>query len=197
MGETKLCRKCHIEKPVYEFGSRENGLRTWCRACDNEYQRAYYAANIERTRERKKIHMREARKDPVKRDRYNAARRGVEKYRQREREYHSNIRRNHFFIWRARAWSARYQVGITALDLWSLWKSQRGRCALSGRKLDETAHLDHIVPISGNGVHTLDNLRWLDPHINIARRNLTDVQFLEMCHQVVSFSTDNIRSPNH
>ena len=40
----KLCTKCGIGKPVFEFGRRQlssDGRQIWCRDCRREYQRAY------------------------------------------------------------------------------------------------------------------------------------------------------------
>jgi hypothetical protein len=58
---------------------------------------------------------------------------------------------------------------------------------LSGRKLDNTAHLDHIQPKSENGSHGLENLRWVDPWVNIARGNLNDAEFALRCSQVAEW----------
>lgn len=115
----------------------------------------------------------------------NSARRGNKKYLERNRAYARQLRATHFFRWRARNWSGKGNV--TAWQLMCLWKRQRGRCALSGRKLGRDAHLDHIVPLSCGGKGDIENLRWLDPAINQARQNMTDEAFLAMCNQVAEW----------
>ncbi len=48
--ETKVCKKCKIEKPYNEFNKdkySKDGLRYRCRECTNEEYRTYYYNNIE------------------------------------------------------------------------------------------------------------------------------------------------------
>lgn len=72
---------------------------------------------------------------------------------------------------------------VAADELRALWGG--GRCALSGRLLElDTAHLDHILPKSRGGGHTIDNLQWLDPEVNKAKRAMTDEEFRLICHEV-------------
>ena len=115
--------------------------------------------------------------------RWNAMRRG--KYLAEGKAYAEKLKGRHFFRWRARNWS-RYGK-VTALELARLWKSQRGLCALSGRKLGRDAHLDHVTPKARGGRHVLTNLRWLDPRVNEARRAMTDAEFAAMCAQVAEW----------
>jgi len=184
----KECTKCEIVKPLSDFRPRNksrDGCNSQCRKCEATYQREYYAANVEKMRERKRLHMAKARQDPEKRKRMNAARRGNKRIARRQKIYLQRLKNEHFFIWRARNWSSRRSVKISALDLWHLWKSQRGLCALSKRKLDNTAHLDHVIHCSNGGGHDLFNLRWLDPMVNVARGNMSDSDFVTLCHQIV------------
>lgn len=141
------------------------------------------AATAEVIRARKRDHMRRVRSDPVRRAALNEARRNNPRYTAKGREYSARLRDQHFLRWRARNWGH----GVTAKMLAALWKRQRGICALSGRKLDRTAHLDHISPKSFGGVHTIENLRWLDPWVNTARGNLSDQEFMDRCNQVAEW----------
>ena len=141
----------------------------------------------DRIRETKRDYMRRVRSDPAKRELINAKRRGNKAYRKREKEYRAKICKAHFFVWRSRLWLMRFGVVIPPKQLFSLWHRQQGLCALSGRKLNEEAHLDHITPIVKGGLHTIDNLRWLSPEINLAKRALSDNEFCEMCKDVVEW----------
>ena len=50
--ETKICKKCHLEKPITEF----NKHRGECKACVKEYNRKYHQENREKIAEKKKIY---------------------------------------------------------------------------------------------------------------------------------------------
>lgn len=48
--KTKTCNNCHSEKPLSEFNSKKNskdGLQPWCRECNKQRSRQYYADNRE------------------------------------------------------------------------------------------------------------------------------------------------------
>jgi 5-methylcytosine-specific restriction endonuclease McrA len=77
----------------------------------------------------------------------------------------------------------------SARMLWSIWKQQRGRCALTGVRLTRyNCELDHIFPRSKGGSNERSNLRWLLDDVNQAKYNLTDEEFLNMCRSVVDFA---------
>jgi hypothetical protein len=130
--------------------------------------------------------MRRRRADPLKREAMNSSRRGNPKYLAKGREYNREMKSRHFFRWRARLLN-RTGRNVTAEQLASLWKQQGGRCALSGRKLGRDAHIDHIHPRSKGGKTSIENLRWLDPWVNIALQDLTDGEFLARCTQVAEW----------
>jgi 5-methylcytosine-specific restriction endonuclease McrA len=138
------------------------------------------------TKEQKRDYMRRARADPVKGERIRLQHRQCywNGARDQYKSYYAKLRAEHFFIWRARIWSARHGVRVTGLQLWHVWKQQGGRCALSGLKLRDDAHLDHIIPDSQGGSADVTNLRWLDPRVNVARGNLADAEFVAMCKAV-------------
>jgi len=89
------------------------------------------------------------------------------------------------FFW-ARATKLRGAGRADFKQLASLWKKQRGRCAITGRRLDRTAHLDHIVAKARGGFDNIENLRWVIPEINLAKRAIDDAAFLRLCQDVVS-----------
>ena len=129
----------------------------------------------EEVRESKRAHMeRRRRSDPD----------GVRAY--QLKKYHENKERNleamkryqrKRYFWRR---AIKFAL-VTASDLSALWKRQRGRCALTGRKLDRSAHLDHIVARARGGTDELSNLRWVCKEVNLARRELSDQEFLALC----------------
>ncbi len=81
--------------------------------------------------------------------------------------------------------AARRFSHVTADDLRGIWEAQGGHCALTGRALDGTAHLDHQLPLARGGTHDLTNLRWVTKEANLAKRDLLDVEFLALCRDVI------------
>lgn len=76
---------------------------------------------------------------------------------------------------------------LTAFDLWCIAKRQKLLCALTGEKLtNETISVDHIIPKSQGGSNKRENIRLVHKDANLARRALSDKQFLELCKKVVS-----------
>lgn len=89
------------------------------------------------------------------------------------------------FFW-SRANKLRGAGRARARDLSLLWYRQRGLCALTGRKLTrETAQLDHILPKARGGTDLPGNLRWVCIEVNLAKRDLTDSEFVELCMAVI------------
>lgn len=162
------------------------GGRWRCQPCANAYQRARYATEPELIRTRKRESMAKARTDPDKREAMNASRRGNATYLASGRAYNKQLKEVHFFRWRSRLLS-RSGSTVTPQQLAALWKSQRGVCALSGRKLGRNAHVDHITPRSKGGQTVIENLRWLDPWVNVALQDLTDEEFVASCAQVAEW----------
>lgn len=131
----------------------------------------------------------------TKRDEINARNRrryrDSEEVRRTIRQSAVRWRERHFF-----AYKVRYLDDVLAKDLWSLWKQQRGRCALTGRKLDRGAHIDHKLPKSRGGTSQLDNLQWLSAYANYLKRHLTNEEFLLLCRDVVAWTDDGIPLTN-
>ncbi len=99
---------------------------------------------------------------------------------------------NHFFIRRASSGMYDGTVGI-AKTFASLWKEQRGVCALTGTRLTRrNAELDHIIPVSKGGTNDRSNLRWTTKDANQAKRGLSDFDFISLCKAVVDFSENKI-----
>jgi hypothetical protein len=74
-------------------------------------------------------------------------------------------------------------------ELSSLWKRQRGHCAITGRRLTkENAELDHIIPVASGGKGNIQNLRWLHKDVNSLKRNMSDRDFYLLCKEVVEGS---------
>lgn len=72
-----------------------------------------------------------------------------------------------------------------ARGLMMQWIKQRGRCALTGIKLDRTANADHIVPVCKGGTDNSNNFQWLTPDANQLKGSLTVQELAHMCRLVL------------
>lgn len=89
--------------------------------------------------------------------------------------------------------SRSHKVEITMDDLQQIWDAQEGRCALSGRPLvmrrgahdtNSTASVDRIN--SNLGYHPA-NVQFVHKHVNIAKNNLDETDFFQLCRDVVNY----------
>lgn len=137
------------------------------------------ARTIEETRKAKREYMaRKRAEDPQAardyRNAYHARNRGTQTAKMRD--YYAKR-----FFW-GRAAKLRGSGRATSKDLAALWKSQRGRCAMTGRRLTrENAHVDHIVAKARGGSDRPENLRWVCAQANLAKRDMSDAEFLALC----------------
>jgi len=79
---------------------------------------------------------------------------------------------------------------VTTKGVMAMLERQGYCCALTGRRLEpETAALDHIVPLRCGGQHVLENTQVLHKDVNRAKGSMTTEEFLDLCREVVRFST--------
>jgi len=75
---------------------------------------------------------------------------------------------------------------VSVGEVWDLLRRQAFRCALSGRPLTpESAALDHILPVSRGGKHSIENAQVLHKEVNRAKGTLTNEEFIQLCREVV------------
>ena len=111
------------------------------------------------------------------------------------RAYYTRLRAYHPFIWKAKYCSKELTgaVAITGQQLAALYKRQHGCCALTGRPLTkQNMEVDHAFPRSRGGSGTLENLRWTNRDVNIAKRDLTTAEFVALCRDVVSMVDEGV-----
>lgn len=168
---------------------RRKGQSARCRAKRigriREYDYTKYWSNPEKARQYVKEW---SQKNP---ERTTAIRRRTyAKNREKIIERNRRWKMSRFFYARARKWEKRHGYSISPLTLWGLWKRQRGRCALTGRRLDgrvlRGAALDHIVARGNGGRGDADNLRWLCYEANVAKGMLSDAQLFGLCEEMLA-----------
>lgn len=147
------------------------------------------ARTIEETRRAKREYMaRKRAADP------EAARVYGREYHHKARDKNTAAMRAYYarrFFW-GRAMKLRGGGRATAIDLWRLWHKQKGRCALTGRRLDRSAQLDHIIAKARGGGDEQSNLRWLCKEANLALRELSDAEFVALCSDVMRWIGERI-----
>lgn len=125
----------------------------------------------------------------------DAARAKRNAYHARNRDAQTAKMRDYYarrFFW-GRAMKLRGEERATFREIARLWKSQRGRCALTGRRLDRDAQLDHILPRARGGGDEITNLRWVCNAANLAKRDMTDAEFETLCADVMRWIGERIQ----
>lgn len=76
----------------------------------------------------------------------------------------------------------RQTTSLTPKQIRAMVESQGYTCALSGVPLTPAiAVLDHIIPLSRGGLHTIDNAQVIADYINKAKGTMTQDEFIAMC----------------
>jgi len=149
------------------------------------------ARSIEETRKAKREHMAKKRaENPEKNREYqlNYHYKNHEKNKATMRAYASKR-----FFW-SKAMKLKGENKATTKQIASLWKKQKGLCALTGKKLNRTSQLDHILPKSRGGTDYIENLQWLSKEANLAKRDLTDAEFIKLCSCVMKWIGERINN---
>ena len=161
-----------------------------------EMKKLYLQQNSDEIKRKQKIY-RQRNKNKIKQYRRKHYRKYIKKYKQESRKYYRKNKQyirqqeiKHPFRRLASNANFRYKDSkITPFDLWKIAKKQKLRCALTNEKLTlENISLDHVIPKSKGGLNIISNLRLILHPINIARQNMTDERFVNMCKSVVDYS---------
>lgn len=84
------------------------------------------------------------------------------------------------------------KLSITIEYIWSLYKNQNGKCALSAMNInfnDKTASLDRI---DSNKGYIKGNVQWVHKDINKIKSNLKEDYFINLCTKVANCSTSSM-----
>lgn len=179
----KTCIKCGVEQSREEFhrqAATSDGLQAHCKACQRAAYRAYYAANRTREMERHRAYYAEHREEHTarlrvwreanteKRRAYDAA------HREERNAYKREWARARPDKWRADCAKRRARKKgaggtLTPGLRWELNMMQFGECNGCRQALDNTAHLDHIMPLALGGQHVDSNMQLLCPKCNSSK----------------------------
>lgn len=193
----KICTLCKIEKPFSDFGKASNlkdGHKGQCKLCRKIEKRIYKAKN----KERELIQQREWRKNnPHKIKEYNLkykvridtyyadnsdkVKSRVNAYGKTEQgkkvQHLSNIKR------RAKKKSTSDDT-ITHTSLERLKQLQQNKCYYCGDELlydvPFEVHLDHYIPLSKGGVHSIKNVVWSCKTCNLKKHTTLPTEALNV-----------------
>jgi 5-methylcytosine-specific restriction endonuclease McrA len=177
------CKSCGLVLPEGQYRVHKRGYRIGkCKECERAYQREWSARTPDEYRRRKRVSMAKTRAaDP------EAARAYQREYSAKNREHVRKKIRDYAtrrFFW-TKACKLRGESPAGFRELASLWRRQSGLCALTGRRLDRSAELDHKLPKARGGGDEVGNLQWVTREANRAKRDLTDAEFAALCSDVM------------
>lgn len=155
----KHCSNCKTTKPVDNFSglkSSKDGLQPICKVCHNAKMKAYYQANPDRIKARANIYF-AANRDEQNRKRRERRLANLEKERETGRQWSSKNQdktRAYKSKYNAKRRAMLFDQSIPTQDIQKLVKAQSCYYCSKSAKLT----IDHVVPLSRGGLHTLGNL---------------------------------------
>ena len=151
----KTCNGCGEQLLLSEYSKNKrgkNGLHARCKFCRSYESKGYNLS--EDAKEKAKIRMRKYRQT----DTYKLTQRNYQ-HRRREKKLSTMD-------------GSIPEKRIVTQELLDLMDKQDNKCVVCMVDITiTTAHLDHIIPLSKDGKHTLDNIQWLCPTCNCSKGN--------------------------
>lgn len=167
----KVCPRCKIEKTLDCFSPDKkatHGVTSRCKSCNAEVKREEYRKNPEKYRELSKQQSRkkyETRRSEVLEAMRNYRKENAEKVRQWKR---NDRERNKIRIAND---NARRRALIRDKNIENTKEVYALRDFYIAMSLGEPFHVDHIVPLSKGGTHSLSNLQVIPAIDNLRKGN--------------------------
>mgnify|MGYP000939281706 FL=1 len=174
---SRTCKDCeraaqreHIHKP--EVAERRKA-----------YREVYVppSESLERKRAKNREYMREYSKRPdvvEKRQQNHKIRYAKSEYRERQKELRDAYRKTEDGKAARRAEHMKREAlkkssgdGVSAADILSQYKSQKGRCWWCGKSVGDNYHVDHLIPLTRGGKHSARNIVISCPSCNLSKNN--------------------------
>lgn len=178
----KFCSRCKRILPLTEYyhnKKRRDGLTLWCKTCCNECGKKSYSLHVETNR--------------IKHAEYRAN--NVEKIREMHKLY--SLSHREWYNARGRKWSkdhpeersiynARRRAkinsasgdGITIKQRQELINSYVHLCVYCGDYIQGNVEIDHIVPLSKGGEHSINNAVPTCRHCNASKNDHSLLHFM-------------------
>lgn len=163
----KICFTCGFEKTISEFYKdhrSSSGCQTKCKEC----MKIYYSTNKEHYQKLKNGNVEYAIK---MKDYFDRNKDKVNEYKRLRYSSEDGYLKVLNLSSRRRALKLSTSDGtITARSLKDLLVKQDYKCAISGKKLSKF-DLDHIIPLSKGGLHSISNVQFISPSINRSKKD--------------------------
>lgn len=167
MDNVKTCTCCGINKPISEFHKhklKKDGHAGKCKECVKEYVKIYYDNNKEKLIKYRTDYNRN---NPRK------------AYRDLDSRFHQLLK--------TAIYRNKFEVCLSVEDLKDVWHKQKGRCVYTKLPLLATANKPNTVSldrIDSNKGYVTDNVQFVCSAVNKMKSNMTESQFIELCHLV-------------
>ena len=171
----KECSKCNKEKLLSEFYKdkrKKDGHFSMCKGCIKDNMVEYRYSNKEKHKE-----WRDKNKELIRLRNKKFYNENKDKIRKQNSEY----KRTDVGVVVSTLTRQRYRDAVCSTDdgtvttesLLNLREEQNHKCYHCGKELDyetsKAVHLDHLVPLSKGGTHTISNVRWSCAYCNLSK----------------------------
>lgn len=160
----KVCTACKVAYPptaeYFHRNKRRTGGLDWnCKTCRRSKARAHYAKNSK--------HIQEL-----------ANKRNADFSQYKKQWYEENKQRLLVTARNKLAAEMGCEGTHTPQEIEELFNTQNGKCYWCGIKLDNSYHIDHIIPLSRNGKNSIDNLCCSCPYCNRSKKDKLPEEWL-------------------
>lgn len=178
--ENQKCSVCQIEKPLQQFHknkNRKNGVSVTCKKCAISRSRKWEIDNPDKVRENsRKLYHKDIEKSRINRKTRvrKWQKNNPDKVRAATRDYfirHPEVKRLHEQKRRAQ----KNNNGVFTILEKDIVKLIKESCVKCGSKQNIT--MDHIVPLSRGGVHSIGNLQPLCRSCNASKGSKTMMEW--------------------
>jgi hypothetical protein len=180
--KSKICAKCKKRKRISSFNKSKRGklgLSGYCRPCDAENKRQWYLRNKEHVLQKAQEWYEQNPERYAKNQKNHKQR-----YKEHYSEYHKKwaienpdkcrLKKHRYYARRKRQLG---EVSPNIID--RLFGDQKGLCFYCSGELQDY-HLEHMIPISRNGLHDDGNLCLSCPTCNLRKKDKTAEEFKQM-----------------
>ena len=189
METTKICTVCKQEKPLTEFSFRKdtNKYRNQCKECKSLKYKKYYSKN----RDEILIKKREYRFDNIDKFKMKDKKyyeENSEAIKERRREYVAKnkdkikqYKKTDSYKINERLYKHKRRAkikkgGVTKGQIDNLIKNT-SHCYWCGKDIKDNFHIDHYIPLSKGGEHTIENIVLTCPSCNLKKYNKDPREF--------------------
>ena len=190
---TKLCRKCNTTKTITEFykdRTSKDGLHSLCKQCKNTLSKIYMQKNKKVKNKYNKIHYETRKEKGYKQDKEyykEYYQKNKKRISERKKKYHIDNKERMELKQKIykKTESAKISIkntrmkrrtitktgDVTTQQLQELYENSKFCYWCNTNLKNKKIHLDHYIPLSKGGEHTLSNLVVSCPHCNHTKSN--------------------------